>query len=876
MKKLFLKTFSIILTLSVLMLTLSLTTNLFSTKADIVGFGMNPGAQVRMPGADEEDVSGIRFTAELTKGAFNNITSGTVDAVYFGIELTANGISKDNIYLVDDTDKITEAKQEIDFGDKSTFTYVASVLYNEAELKNDLITAGKIKANDADAFDAYLKQAYATEITAKSFYKVGNSDKVYGTGEVTRSIWGVASAAYLEDSEEYKMLAEKYFTFSETKNVDVIYETGEILYDGFKVTDKLYLDATLVTLTDGKLASSLYINKGLGDTIKLAVIDKDGNLTVINGTFVSNGKTIETQAFYDAQADKIYYKEKSTDKEFKTLQGTSDYSFNYVLDATTSYPLANYNSGSLVSNVNYKYADSVEFSWQGKETVVKKEDRALVGSLNPRIITEDGYVTAKIDYNQHTDVYKGVTVSIDNNVTKYTFTDVVIVSQMIDDGAELKQVFNQADKDTGGANVESYTKNTKYGTITKGVYMLAKDIDADKSKADGFKFDNSYFNYFEGVFDGRGFNIYNLDVSGSETNPGNGLFSAVSTYSSIQNVGFINVTANYGSVFQGNLFDIRLSGATVVGTYYSSDFSNKAISNTSNRVLGSTYYRKQMGIAEDDVTSLMSKYLKSGSRRNLDTRYSTIWSNVYVKVNPETQRLMGVISRNMPATHGVLSGNNVVIEYLPEKLYDSELGKNDGAFPYNYDYTGEYGVLFGGAYDTDYIFNGYNADGKTNYKARYDCPNQYVCEDDKSFIRDYYTPINEFVNSNYGKDSLVFANHSLFTHGTWFNCKIYVISELGLVSSVKGKILGTNETADDNQLKFIAKQANLYTAAEYGGARGEEHVNEMFKLERYDSYAKATAAGYVTNAQLTSYMLDDGAEEKYWNIDNGYLQWING
>ena len=122
MKKLFLKTFSIILTLSVLMLTLSLTTNLFSTKADIVGFGMNLGAQVRMPGADEEDVSGIRFTAELTKGAFNNITSGTVDAVYFGIELTANGISKDNIYLVDDTDEYFKLKSFISSRSSSSVT----------------------------------------------------------------------------------------------------------------------------------------------------------------------------------------------------------------------------------------------------------------------------------------------------------------------------------------------------------------------------------------------------------------------------------------------------------------------------------------------------------------------------------------------------------------------------------------------------------------------------------------------------------------------------------------------------------------------------------------------------------------------------------
>ena len=66
---------------------------------------------------------------------------------------------------------------------------------------------------------------------------------------------------------------------------------------------------------------------------------------------------------------------------------------------------------------------------------------------------------------------------------------------MIDDAAELDAIFNNADK-----NADSSTKGyvlrsayiTKYGTITKGVYMLANDIDCKGSKADR-TFDDKHY-----------------------------------------------------------------------------------------------------------------------------------------------------------------------------------------------------------------------------------------------------------------------------------------------------------------------------------------------------------------------------------------------
>ena len=851
---------------------------------DVTNFRIQSGAGVRLPNTNGD--SGIRFTAQLPSTAFTSLT-GTYkdDIIFFGIQLTGeNGATSDVCYYVDNKEKEGDTNEkQVAFAEGSTmFNYYASVLYNEAQLKADLATSpthnpayntydndeARIENFDETRLQQYLNKAYGTELSAKPYYQVGvDGEKVpVGPFSAVRSIWGAASNAYINDATKYTGVANKYFsTINEEQDVTINYQTGEVDYV-FADTDKVYYLGDKVSRENAVLNKTIYANKVAGDTIKIAVVSEAGALTVLNATLESTVTTVSTLAYYDSAADKLYYTDENDEKQ--TLQGTAEYSFSYVVDDTTSYALADYTSGSLVSNVNYKYADSVEFAYIGAATA--NSDRGLVGSLQPRIITdtnENGYITAKVDYNPQTDVYTGVTVMLENaDGHKYSFTNTVITSQMIDDATELKQVFNQADKTTtNNANLSYYVKGSKYGTITKGVYMLANDIDAST----GFEFENSAFNFFEGVFDGRGHNIYNLDVStgNTEENPGNGLFSAVSAYSSIQNVGFINVKASYGSVFQGNLFDVRLGANTTIGTYASSDIRTSASGVTnSERSHGSTYYRAQMGIPTDDLTTPMSTYLKSTMRRG-EASWSTNWQNVYVKVDPATVRLMGVMARNMPAKVNNLKGNNLVIEYNPTKPYDSAEGANDGAFPYEYDYTGVYGVLYGSAYDnTTITTNG----GSYN---RYDVPAGYMHADDVGVTRTYYIPSGTYANATYSNASLLFSWHTNFlTNGSWFNPRVYVISELGLVSSVGGKVLGTNEENPDNsQLQFVASKAYVYS--DYG-TPDAEHLEEMFKLERYDSYEAAAKVG-ATNAQLTSYMLDEGKEENYWDISGGYLQWKN-
>ncbi len=847
---------------------------------DVTNFRIQSGAGVRLPNTNGD--SGIRFTAQLPSTAFTSLT-GTYkdDIIFFGIQLTGeNGATSDVCYYVDNKEKEGDTNEkQVAFAEGSTmFNYHASVLYNEAQLKADLATSPThnpaydetktaeelIEAFDETLLQQYLNKAYGTELSAKPYYQVGvDGEKVpVGPFSAVRSIWGAASNAYINDATKYTGVANKYFsTINEEQDVTINYQTGEVDYV-FADTDKVYYLGDKVSRENAVLDKTVYANKVAGDTIKIAVVSEVGALTVLNATLESTVTEVSTLAYYDSAADKIYYTDENGAQQ--TLAGSAEYSFNYVA-GEASYALADYTSGSLVSNVNYKYADSVEFAYVGAATA--NSDRGLVGSLQPRIITdtnENGYIGVKVDYNPQTDVYTGVTVMLENaDGHKYSFTNTVITSQMIDDATELKQVFNQADKTTtNNANLSYYVRGSKYGTITKGVYMLANDIDCTT----GFEFENSAFNFFEGVFDGRGHNIYNLDVSkdNTEDNPGNGLFSAVSAYSSIQNVGFINVKASYGSVFQGNLFDVRAS-ASVFGTYAVSDIRESASGvSKCEQTFGSTYYRAQMGIPTDDLTTPMSVYLKSTMRRG-ESNWSTNWQNVYVQVDPTTVRLMGVMARNMPAKVNNLKGNNLVIEYNPEVPYDTSEGAKDGAFPYNYDYTGVYGVLYGAAYDTTNNYNGGSFD-------RYDVPAGYMNASDMGVTKNYYAPGNAYKNGPYTDASLVFSWHTNYlTNGSWFNPRIYVISELGLVSSVSGKILGTNEENTESQLQFVASKAYVYSNY---GTPDAEHLNEMFKLERYDSYEAAAKVG-ATNAQLTSYMLDEGKEENYWDISGGYLQWKN-
>ena len=96
-------------------------------------------------------------------------------------------------------------------------------------------------------------------------------------------MWGVATAAYLDDSTEYSILAEKYFTAGATASANIVYETGAFDYT-VNDTDKVYVNAQLVSVVDGKISASVFADKAIGDTLTVAVISEDGALTTVTAT----------------------------------------------------------------------------------------------------------------------------------------------------------------------------------------------------------------------------------------------------------------------------------------------------------------------------------------------------------------------------------------------------------------------------------------------------------------------------------------------------------------------------------------------------------------------------------------------------------------
>ena len=311
MKKLYLRMFSVILALSAIMFTFSVSSNLFNAKANTnVGFGIVNGAEVRVPVEGEEDMTGIKFAATLSQSEFTTITNGKTDPVYFGIELTANGVAKDICYLVDSKEKDTLVSKAIDFNGASEYTYTAAITYNEEILATELAEDERFNPNGltvedfkkSEDFQKYLISAYSTEITAKAFYRVGNDEnaaKTYGSGEVTRSMWGVASY-YYGLADEFDILAEKYFaSVEDAVAVEAIIETGAIDYE-FAANDKIFVDAQKITVTDGVLPASVLEGKQIGDVIAISVVSADGALTKLNVTLKSQNVVVETQAFYSA------------------------------------------------------------------------------------------------------------------------------------------------------------------------------------------------------------------------------------------------------------------------------------------------------------------------------------------------------------------------------------------------------------------------------------------------------------------------------------------------------------------------------------------------------------------------------------------------
>ena len=167
----------------------------------------------------------------------------------------------------------------------------------------------------------------------------------------------------------------------------------------------------------------------------------------------------------------------------------------------------------------------------------------------------------------------------------YVLKNVQVFSQLITDVQDLVSVFGQKGK-------------------LNGYYALGGHVDATTATLTGAIRAKQMFN---GIFDGRGYTISNLDISTTGRNIGS-LFGNLDSNAVVRNVGLINVKADGAAVI------------TAQAAYNKFDFGD--------------YYPAPM------------------------------ISNVYVKVSEETTNFYGIVGGGPSTTKGHARINNVIVDYL--------------------------------------------------------------------------------------------------------------------------------------------------------------------------------------------------------------------
>ena len=125
------------------------------------------------------------------------------------------------------------------------------------------------------------------------------------------------------------------------------------------------------------------------------------------------------------------------------------------------------------------------------------------------------------------DAVPAISVKVISTKGTTTLTNVKVYSQVIDDETEFETLFKTQENLTGvyalGANIGVETTLDLSGGIRQN-------------------------NIFTGIFDGRGYTISNLNVSGASDNKNGSLFGQIKYPAVIANVGFENVSADYAAV----------------------------------------------------------------------------------------------------------------------------------------------------------------------------------------------------------------------------------------------------------------------------------------------------------------------------------------
>ena len=276
--------------------------NAFADEEEFAGFKMVEGAQIKLASSEDADDTGIRFRAELTEATWKEITALSGDIIVFGIEVYPAGneeAKKDFAEIGDSKDKMSEFTKFPTFPNGSKFYYEASITYNIDQLRKELTNSKAHNPNYVDGateqtpiseeiLNGYLRTAYSTELTARAYFSV-NGVKHYVSNPQTRSIWGVAADAYMNDDPAVNVggefLLSKYFTNIVETDRSVVLDKngtlmeGDALFTDYQEGDVLYASSSMLHEKEGYFESEALETLDYTKTHNMYKISSDGVLT---------------------------------------------------------------------------------------------------------------------------------------------------------------------------------------------------------------------------------------------------------------------------------------------------------------------------------------------------------------------------------------------------------------------------------------------------------------------------------------------------------------------------------------------------------------------------------------------------------------------
>ena len=288
-------------------------TGLKSVKADNVAVeGIEIiGASVRNNNANENDLTGIRFTTTVSQKAYDAIiTEAGENEVKFGTEITDNDVGlkiQDFCYVstVAGGEGITQVVN-------GAFTYYASITFNDVDFAKDVLKKLRGLAETAEVdlatataeetakINAYKALAYAELLKATSYYEIDGTK--YYTKSLVRSMRMVANY-YDKNQEEFGKLPEEFYAknyfVAGVERFGYLKENGEVVADNVKVdaiTGVSYKAQPVeFEVVDGalKVKDTAFVEEELSETLALYAFDKDNRVTVLNLKYVTD--TISTK-----------------------------------------------------------------------------------------------------------------------------------------------------------------------------------------------------------------------------------------------------------------------------------------------------------------------------------------------------------------------------------------------------------------------------------------------------------------------------------------------------------------------------------------------------------------------------------------------------